>query len=53
MRPFWINLGIKIGKTVYRIALLNLHYESINNTLLWDRGWKKLVWKIYITKITF
>ena len=51
MKPFYINLGIKIGHTTYRIALLNLYYAGIENTLLWSNGWKKLKWKIYTNVI--
>ena len=53
MKPFCINLGIKIDNYIYRIAVLNLYYKSISNTRLWNRGWKKIFWKIYFNKIPY
>lgn len=51
MKTFWLNLGIKLGDSWYRIALMNPAYKSIDNTPCWNRGWKQLFWKIYTNKI--
>jgi len=51
MKPFYLNFGVTIKGVTYRLALLNRAYKSIENTLVWNRGWKKWKGRFYTNRI--